>query len=73
MGPEPDEPKHVRRGLGIDQQEVGPEMAIPIARPISRQGMVAVPERNCAVVYQALHLSDEPLVEVTVAAIAFAL
>ncbi len=28
---EPDEAKDIRRGLGIDQQEIGPEMAISIA------------------------------------------
>jgi hypothetical protein len=35
--------------------------------------MVAVPERQWAVVYEKLQHSDEPLVEVTVAGIAFAL
>ena len=45
VGPEPDQAQHDRRGLGIDQQQVGPEMAIPIARPIPGQGMVAVPGR----------------------------
>jgi hypothetical protein len=40
---EPDEPQQVGRGLGVDQQEVGPEMAVPIAQLISGQGMVAVP------------------------------
>jgi hypothetical protein len=50
VGPEPDEPKHCSRRFGINQQQVGPEMAVPIPRPIPSQGMVAVPRWQRVVV-----------------------
>ena len=64
---EPYEPQDVRGGLGIDQQEVGPEMAIPKARPIARQGMIAVPSWERALIDQKLQHGDQPLVEIPVA------
>jgi hypothetical protein len=54
MRPEPDKPEQVGGRLGIDQEEIGPEMAIPIARSISGQLMIAIVFRQRAVIDQQL-------------------
>ena len=69
MRAKPHESKLVGSHLHVDQQEVGPDVALAAIAPVPGQGMIAVAHRQRPVMRQHLQNRVEEIINVFVAGI----